>query len=69
MLQVCEQLGFPIAQTKIEGPTTVITFLGIHIDTIKMELRLPMEKLDDLLSLLKRWLRKRKATKRELLSI
>ena len=69
MLQVCEQLGFPIAQTKIEGPTTVITFLGIHIDTIKMELRLPMEKLDDLLSLLKRWLRKRKATKRELLSL
>ena len=68
MLQVCNKLGFPIAEGKIEGPTAVIIFLGILLDTSKMELRLPKDKLEDLLRLLKQWTRK-KTTKRELLSL
>ena len=44
-------------------------FFGILLDTTKMELRLPKEKLDDLLMLLKQWARKKKTTKRELLSL
>ena len=39
-----KMLGFPIAERKIEGPTTVITFLGILLDTVKMELHLPRDK-------------------------
>lgn len=71
MLQVCKKLGFPIAEGKIEGPTAVIIFLGIILDTIKMELRLPMDIPEDLLLLLNQWSspKKKKTTKRELLSL
>ena len=70
MLHICKQLGFPIAERKTEGPTTVIIFLGILLDTVKMELRLPRDKLEALTSLLRQWsTTKKKTTKRELLSL
>jgi len=70
MLQVCQKLGFPIATEKLEGPTTILTFLGILLDTGRMELRLPKEKLDALHELLGNWQKTRKkVTKRELLSL
>ena len=37
----CAQLGVPIAAHKREGPTTCLTFLGIELDTVSFELRLP----------------------------
>ena len=43
---VCRQLRLPIAEHKRDSPTTCLTFLGIVIDTLKGELRLPTEKLD-----------------------
>ena len=45
MLQIFNELGVPYALAKCEGPTTVLIFLGIEIDTVKHELRLPAEKL------------------------
>lgn len=47
--EVCAILGVPLAPDKQDGPITIITFLGILIDTIKQELRLPKEKLQRLL--------------------
>ena len=41
--KVCNDLGVLLAPEKQEGPDTIITFLGITIDTIKQELRLPEE--------------------------
>ena len=38
---LCSRLGLPVAPHKVEGPATVLTFLGIEIDTQKQELRLP----------------------------
>ena len=38
-------LRVPIATHKTEGPSTSITFLGIVIDTVALELRLPQNKL------------------------
>ena len=69
MLQVCEAMGIPVATEKCEGPATCITFLGIVLDSSLQQLRLPPEKLQDISSLIKSWLGKRKATKRELLSL
>ena len=69
MLHTCQQLGFPIAEGKIEGPDTTLVFLGILMDTIKLEMRLPERKLATLQSLLQRWQRAKKTTKRELLSL
>lgn len=53
-IQVCQELGIPLAPHKTVGPTTCLIFLGIEIDTMRMELRLPHEKLSKLLELLTR---------------
>jgi hypothetical protein len=37
--------GVPLAEDKTVEPVEVLTFLGIEFDTIRMELRLPKEKL------------------------
>ena len=44
-LTACKELGVPIAAHKTEGPSCQLTFLGIQIDTIRMELSLPPDKL------------------------
>ena len=36
--QTCNELGIPLAEEKLEGPFTSITFLGIVIDTSKSEI-------------------------------
>lgn len=69
LMDMCKHLGVPLAEEKLEGPTTALVFLGILIDTVKGELRLPVEKLERLRSQIKAWLQKDRCTKRELLSI
>jgi hypothetical protein len=69
MLQVCEEAGAPVEEDKTEGPATTLPFLGIEVDTIAMELRLPLEKLHLLLQKLTQWRGKTVCTKRELKSI
>ena len=41
-------LGFQVAWQKVTSPSTLTTFLGINIDSVGMELSLPMEKVDKL---------------------
>lgn len=69
MLRICEILGLPIAKHKVEGPTTELEFLGIIFDTVRMLMRLPLEKLERLKLLLAQWLEKKAAKKRALLSL
>lgn len=69
MLSLCQQLGVPVSMPKIEGPANVLTFLGIELDTVRCELRLPSEKLIRLKSTLGGWSTKISCTKRELLSL
>ena len=38
-------MGVPIAHEKTFGPSTTLSFLGIELDTLTMEARLPEEKL------------------------
>ena len=68
-LSICNQLGVPVSKSKIEGPATTLTFLGIVLDTIKREIRLPEDKLVRLKDMLQRWEHKKSCTKRELLSL
>ena len=65
---VCEELGIPLALEKLEGPSQSLTFLGIELDTINMEDRLPEDKMTHVSRQLTAWLLKKKATKREILS-
>ena len=68
-LAICAGLGVPIAEKKLEGPTRQLQFLGIEMDTEKMELRLPQDKLERLQRTILQWRSKQSCTKRELLSI
>ena len=45
-LALCEVLGVPITKEKTEGRHQVLTFLGIELDSIKMEAWLSVDKLD-----------------------
>ena len=55
-LSTCEELGLPVAPEKTEGPDTTLTFLGIEIDTVASQLRLPQEKLRDLQATIPKWM-------------
>ncbi len=57
----------PVAVHKTEGPSTALVFLGILIDTVKMEIRLPADKLARLQLLINQWSAKTVCTKRDLL--
>lgn len=69
LLDVFAQLGVPVAQEKTEGPATTLTFLGFEIDTVRMEVRLPRDKLRALQDLLAEWVQKQSCTRRELESL
>ena len=68
-LHVCETLGVPVAAHKVEGPATVLPFLGILIDSVNGVLKLPSDKLLRLKQLIRLWRGKTKCRKRELLSL
>ena len=59
----------PIASHKTEGPATVVTFLGILIDTGRGELRLPHDKLQRLKGRLDEWGDRNGCTRKELESL
>ena len=42
---ICQDIGLPIAENKTMGPSQVLQFLGITLDTIKQESRLPPDKI------------------------
>ena len=44
---VCNQIGMSVSPDKSEGPTQIIEFLGLTIDTIQMVVRIPKEKIQD----------------------
>ncbi len=54
--------GIPVANNKTEGPTTTLSFLGILIDSVRFELRLPADKLANLVALVSQWRRKKERT-------
>ena len=62
------RIGAPIAHHKTEGPTTVLTFLGIQIDTDLFQLSLPADKVRRLQDLLSHWHGSKSCTKKELQS-
>ena len=58
-----------MATEKVAGPATTLEFLGILLDTARMEARLPNEKLARVRQTVTVWLDKKSATKREILSL
>lgn len=68
-LELCNRLGIPIAGEKTEGPCTLLTFLGIELDTVAMTMRLSAAKLEELQTLLRDWGQRTSASVNELQSI
>ena len=69
LIRLCAKLGFPLATDKIEGPSSQLIFLGILLDSHKMEMRLPEQKLNDLTNTVTTWLNRTVSFKRDLLSL
>lgn len=68
-LSLCKYVGVPIKSSKTELPSTVMTFMGLVLDSDLMEARLPQDKLDKLRDLLQVHSTKRKITLKELQSL
>ena len=64
-LDLCDFLGIPMAPEKMFGPSTILTFAGVELNTIRCESRLLVDKLVRCLQLIASFLKK-KATLREL---
>ncbi|XP_046331235.2 uncharacterized protein LOC124114611 isoform X1 [Haliotis rufescens] len=44
-LSTFQELGAPVAHEKTVGPASCLTFLGLEIDTVRMQVRIPQEKI------------------------
>ncbi len=69
LLTTFDRLGVPVALPKLEGPTTTLTFLGIEIDSMALQLRLPQTKLQELRALVASWKERRSCRRKELESL
>ena len=45
---VCDRMGMPLDNSKEEGPATVLTFLGMEMNSVQQIIQLPDNKLEPL---------------------
>jgi hypothetical protein len=67
--KICNSVSVPIADDKTEGPTTSMKYLGLLIDTEKMMVKIPTEKLNKLLEEIKKVAFAKKVTLKQLQSL
>ena len=68
-LSTLAALGIPVSMSKLEGPSTSVTFLGIVVDTARFELRLPEDKLSRIRALVTTWIRRRSGRRSDIESL
>ena len=66
LLQLLQDLGFNISWKKVVPPTQCLTFLGIEIDSVTQQARLPDTKLAEFKVLIGKFAHKKRASKRQL---
>jgi hypothetical protein len=66
---LCQELGVPLAVEKTIGPSCVITFLGLEIDTLEIVIKIPPPKLSEVQQKLIETLNKKKITLKDLQSL
>jgi len=69
ILFLCLTINAPVKSSKIEGPSTRITFLGIVIDIEEMTAGISLERKADLILSIQSFRRKDKCTKYQLFSL
>ena len=68
-LDFCSEVGIPIAIEKTYQPNTVMDFVGITLDSQRMEARLPLDKIAKCHSLIDEFLNRKSCKKREMESL
>ena len=68
-LALCDYLGIPMAPEKTIGPSSVLSFAGIELDSDHMEARLPADKLAKCKLLITVFLRRKKVPLKDLQSL
>ena len=68
-LSLCSYLGIPMAPEKTCGPATTMSFAGIELDSILLEARLPLDKIEKCKSLISYFLTHKKVTLKEVQSL
>ena len=68
-LKTCDDLGVPMAPGKTVGPSTVLSFAGIELDTCKLEARLPQDKIDKCTNTIQDFLKCKKVTLKDIQSL
>ena len=58
-LKVCEEINFPVSMEKTFWATTILTFLGLLLDTYNQTVSVPKEKIDKAIKLITTVLEKR----------
>ena len=65
----CNILGVPLAKDKCLGPVTQLVFLGLELDSVMMQVRVPMDKVNDICAMIKEVLRHARMQLRTLQSL
>ena len=59
-------IGVPVEPSKTEGPTQCLTFVGVELDTVHMQSRLPLSKVSECLSMIDSFLSVNKVTLKQI---
>ena len=65
---MCYYLGIPKAPEKTIGPSQTLSFAGIEVDSLLMEARLPLDKVEKFIGILSDFLKKNRVTLKEVQS-
>ena len=63
------KIQVPLSKSKTVGPTSVLEYLGIVLDSERMEARLPRDKIQRIIEFITKLLNRKSCTKRELLQL
>ena len=69
MLSTFKTIGILIADRKIQGPSEILEFMGIVLDTIKMQARLPPDKIERIWASFEQFEQKKSCTLKQLRSL
>ena len=64
--KIISDIGMQEAEDKASAPSRVMIFLGLEVNTILMTLKIPHEKMCEIRTVLRQWLSKSVASKREI---
>ena len=67
--QRMNELGVPLAEEKTEGPSQILVFLGIELDTRDMVVRIPMQKIAEVIEKIERTLGSKSVKLKEMQSL